>query len=106
MVQGFDAGIRLMETVPQDVIAVPFGDRQRFGVVGSGEYFTQHKPPRAPADLSAHRCIRRRMPSGSIDQSKFERHGETVRIDGNGPLTLDDPGLMLAAMRAGLGLRT
>jgi len=101
---GFDAGIRLLETVPQDMIAVPFGKRQRFAVVGSPAYFAQHKPPRTPADLAAHRCIRSRMPSGSIYQWEFERHGEPVRIDGDGALTLDEPGLMLAAARAGLGL--
>jgi DNA-binding transcriptional LysR family regulator len=104
VVEGFDAGIRLMENVPRDMIAVPFGDRQRFAVVGSPAYFVQHKPPHAPVDLSAHRCIRSRLPSGSIYQWEFERHGETVRIDCDGGLTLDEPGLMLAAARAGLGL--
>jgi DNA-binding transcriptional LysR family regulator len=104
VVEGFDAGIRLAETVPQDMIAVPFGDRQRFAVVGSPAYFAQHKPPRTPADLNAHDCIRTRMPSGAIYQWEFERHGESVRIDGKGALTLDEPGLMLAAARAGLGL--
>ncbi|MGF6722050.1 DNA-binding transcriptional LysR family regulator [Paraburkholderia sp. GAS41] len=104
VVEGFDAGIRLRENVPQDMIAVPFGDRQRFAVVGSPAYFAQHKPPLAPVDLSAHRCIRSRMPSGAIYQWEFERHGQTVRIDGDGALMLDEPGLMLAAARAGLGL--
>jgi DNA-binding transcriptional LysR family regulator len=104
VVEGFDAGIRLLETVPQDMIAVPFGERQRFAVVGSPAYFSKHKPPRTPADLAAHRCIRSRMPSGSIYQWEFERHGQTVRIDGDGTLTLDEPGMMLAAARAGLGL--
>jgi DNA-binding transcriptional LysR family regulator len=104
VVEGFDAGIRLMESVPRDMIAVPFGDRQRFAVVRSPAYFAQHEPPRGPVDLSGQRCIRRRMPSGSIYQWEFERHGETVRIDGEGTLTLDEPGLMLAAARAGLGL--
>ncbi|GJH11335.1 LysR family transcriptional regulator [Caballeronia novacaledonica] len=104
VVEGFDAGIRLLETVPQDMIAVPFGERQRFAVVGSPAYFSKHKPPRTPADLAAHRCIRSRMPSGSIYQWEFERHGQTVRIDGDGALTLDEPGMMLAAARAGLGL--
>jgi DNA-binding transcriptional LysR family regulator len=104
VVEGFDAGIRLLETVPQDMIAVPFGERQRFAVVGSPAYFSEHKPPRTPADLAAHRCIRSRMPSGSIYQWEFERHGQTVRIDGDGALTLDEPGMMLAAARAGLGL--
>ena len=104
VVERFDAGIRLMETVPQDMIAVPFGDRQRFTVVGSPVYFARHKPPRTPADLAAHQCIRSRMPSGSIYQWEFERHGETFRIDGDGALTLNDASLMLAAARAGLGL--
>lgn len=104
VIEGFDAGIRLAETLPQDMIAVPFGDRQRFAVVGSPAYFARHKPPRSPSDLHAHRCIRSRMPSGSIYQWEFERHGEMVRIDGAGALTLDDPDLMLAAARAGLGL--
>jgi DNA-binding transcriptional LysR family regulator len=104
VVEGFDAGIRLADTVPQDMIAVPFGDKQRFCVVGSPAYFARHAPPRTPADLNRHRCIRTRMPSGAIYQWEFERHGETVRIDGKGALTLDEPGLMLAAARAGLGL--
>ncbi|QQX87714.1 LysR family transcriptional regulator [Cupriavidus necator] len=104
VIEGFDAGIRLTETVPQEMIAVPFGDRQRFAVVGSPAYFAQHKPPRTPADLNAHCCIRSRMPSGAIYQWEFERHGETLRIEGKGALTLDEPGLMLAAARAGLGL--
>jgi len=54
--------------VPQEVIAVPFGDRQRFAVVGSPAYFARQKPPRTHADLNAHRCIRSHMPSGAIYQ--------------------------------------
>jgi DNA-binding transcriptional LysR family regulator len=104
VVEGFDAGIRLAESVPQDMIAVAFGDALRFAVVGSPAYFAQHRPPRVPGDLTAHRCIRSRMPSGGIFQWEFERHGETARIDGQGALTLDEPELMLAAARAGLGL--
>ena len=104
VVDGFDAGIRLMDIVPRDMIAVPFGERQRFAVVGSPAYFAQYAAPRVPADLHAHRCIRSRMPSGAIYQWEFERRGEVVRIDGEGALTLDQPDLMLAAARAGLGL--
>ncbi|MDE1179426.1 LysR family transcriptional regulator [Paraburkholderia sp.] len=104
VVEGFDAGIRLADTVPQDMIAVPFGERQRFAVVGSPAYFAQHAPPQTPADLTAHRCIRTRMPGGTIYHWEFERHGETIRIDGKGAITLDESGLMLAAARAGLGL--
>src|ERR1700751_5985094 len=54
VVEGFDAGIRLAETVPQDMIAVPLGPMLRFAVVASPAYFEQHPPPRTPADLAAH----------------------------------------------------
>jgi DNA-binding transcriptional LysR family regulator len=57
-----------------------------------------------PADLSRHRCIRSRLPSGGIYRWEFERHGEARAIDGEGPLILDEPNLMLAAARAGFGL--
>jgi DNA-binding transcriptional LysR family regulator len=90
--------------LPQDMIAVPFGDTQRFAVVGSPAYFARHKAPRTPGDLHAHRCIGTRMPSGAIYQWEFERHGEAVRIDAKGPLMLDEPGLTQQAARAGLGL--
>jgi DNA-binding transcriptional LysR family regulator len=104
VVEGFDAGIRLAESVPQDMIAVPFGGAQRFAVAGSPAYFAHYPPPRTPEDLRAHCCIRTRMPSGAIYQWEFERHGESFSVDVKGALTLDDPTLMLAAAQAGLGL--
>jgi DNA-binding transcriptional LysR family regulator len=104
VVDGFDAGVRLAELVPRDMIAVPLGPDQRFAVVGSPAYF-QHRPkPLTPADLSQHRCIRSRLPSGGIYRWEFARHGEVLSIDGEGPLILDEPNLMLAAARAGFGL--
>lgn len=101
---GFDAGIRLNDIVPQDMIAVPFGDRQRFAVVGSPAYFARHPAPKTPLALHQHRCIRARLPSGLLYHWEFERFGETLRINGEGAVTLDEPELMLAAARAGLGL--
>jgi DNA-binding transcriptional LysR family regulator len=37
--EGFDAGIRLLEAVPRDMVAVPCGPKQRSAVVGSPAYF-------------------------------------------------------------------
>src|SRR5882672_1761200 len=64
VVDGFDAGVRLAESVPQDMIAVPLGPDQRFAVVGSPSYFEGLRKPRTPQDLRVHRCIRSRQPSG------------------------------------------
>ncbi|MFM0229760.1 LysR family transcriptional regulator [Paraburkholderia sediminicola] len=104
VVEGFDAGIRLAETVPQDMIAVPFNQPQRFAVVGSPAYFAEHPKPRAPDDLRAHRCIRLRMPSGRIYHWEFERRGEAFSVDVQGLLTLDEPLLVMEAAREGFGL--
>jgi DNA-binding transcriptional LysR family regulator len=102
--EGFDAGIRLAELVPRDMIAVRFGTRQRMMVVGSPAYLAKNSRPRSPADLLTHRCIRIRLPSGAIYRWEFERRGQSVSVDVEGMLTLDDPMLMLEAVRAGLGL--
>ncbi len=104
VVDGFDAGIRLADTVPQDMIAIPFGPPQRFAVVGSPGYFAANPTPRVPADLAAHRCIRSRLPSGALYRWEFERRGEACAVDVQGPLTLDEPTLMLEAVEAGVGL--
>src|SRR5260370_15477260 len=97
VLDGFDAGVRLAELVPQDMISVPLGPEQRFAVVGAPAYFEHFPKPRTPADISGHRCIRSRLPSGGIYRWEFERHGEALAIDGEGPLILDGPTLMLPA---------
>lgn len=101
---GFDAGIRLAESVPKDMIALRLGPDQRCAVVGSPQYFQDRPLPLVPMDLAQHRCIRIRLPGGALYRWEFERHGETTAIDGPGPLILDEPLLMLDAARAGLGL--
>lgn len=102
--QGFDAGVRLEEFVPPDMIAVPITGPIRSIVVGSPAYFAGRRLPRAPADLAEHRCIRRRTGSGAIYRWEFEKRGEAVAIDVPGQLTLDDVDLMLLAALAGEGL--
>ena len=102
--RGFDAGIRPTDLVPPDMIAVPITKQMRFLVVGSAEYFARHPPPRTPAELADHQCIRARMRSGTVYRWEFERHGEAVEIDVPGALTLDEGDLMLQAALAGWGL--
>ena len=47
--QGFDAGIRIAEAVPQDMIAIPIGGQLRGVVVGAPAYFEHHPRPVAPS---------------------------------------------------------
>ena len=88
--QGFDAGIRLAEFVPPDMIAVPITRGMCSAVVGSPGYFKSHGRPKAPAELKNHRCIRARMASGVIYRWEFEKRGESVAMDVPGPLILDE----------------
>lgn len=103
--EGFDAGIRLAEAVPQDMVAIPCGPETRFIVVGAPSYFARSSVPRSPLDLLAHECIRRRMPSGKLYHWEFEkRGGEQMVLDVPGRLTLDNDSLMVEAALEGLGL--
>lgn len=102
--QGFDAGVRLAEVVPSDMIAVPIIRTLRSVVVGAPAYFDRHGMPQTPHDLLRHRCIRSRMASGRLYHWEFERHGEAFTLDVPGSLTLDESSLMLDAALAGAGL--
>lgn len=102
--EGFDAGARLGETLPQDMIAVPFGGEGRFIVVGAPDYLARHGTPKTPDDLAQHRCIRFRMPSGKMYRWEFERYDQSLKVDVAGPITLDHLGLMVEAAVKGLGL--
>ncbi|MCR6630055.1 MAG: LysR family transcriptional regulator [Magnetospirillum sp.] len=102
--EGFDAGIRLAEAVPRDMVAVPCSPDQRFVVVGSSAYFGQRPRPQVPTDLLDHPCVRWRLPSGTPYRWEFERRGEKLNLDVRGPLTLDQQPLMIEAALAGLVL--
>ncbi|MCB8873594.1 LysR family transcriptional regulator [Acidisoma silvae] len=102
--EGFDAGVRLGESVPQDMVAVRFGGDARFIAVAAPSYLKGRKTPVTPDDLRHHACIRIRMPSGKPYRWEFERHGQEIVIDVPGHLTLDHPGLIVRAAAAGLGI--
>lgn len=101
---GFDAGVRLSDSVPQDMVAARFGPEQGFVVVGAPAYFVSRTVPVTPHDLQAHCCIRNRLASGALWRWEFSRQGEVMSLEVCGPATLDDNGLRLQAALAGIGL--
>ena len=102
--QGFDAGVRLLEAVPQDMVAVRFGGEARFVTVAAPGYLREKGTPRTPDDLMGHVCIRQRLPSGKRYRWEFERRGETLALDVPGILTLDDNDLLAEAAADGQGI--
>jgi DNA-binding transcriptional LysR family regulator len=103
---GFDAGIRFGERLQRDMAAVALGPAQRDAIVASPAYFAQRPPPSTPHDLRAHACIRFRFASGALYLWAFERDGESIAIDVEGPLTLDNPHAVLRAALDGVGIAT
>nr|WP_315227391.1 LysR family transcriptional regulator [uncultured Albidiferax sp.] len=102
--EGFDAGIRLADIVPQDMVAVVCSPPIRFVVVGAPAYLRDHAAPEHPKELVRHRCIRSRLPNGALYRWDFRRGGEVLSIAPEGPLTLDNSNLMVAAALQGAGL--
>jgi DNA-binding transcriptional LysR family regulator len=102
--KGFDAGIRTADSVPRDMISVPFGGPLSFCAVAAPSYFAEHGKPKHPRDLMAHRCIRSRWPTGALYHWEFEKRGEALTIDVPGDLTLDASSLMRDAALAGAGI--
>jgi DNA-binding transcriptional LysR family regulator len=101
---GFDAGVRLIGSIPKDMVAVPFASPIHFICVASPAYLDRAGEPKAPEDLQHHRCIGHRMPSGRLYRWEFERAGQELIIDATGPAVLDDEDLMVEAAMQGLGI--
>jgi len=59
----FDAGVRLGETVAQDMIAVRIGPDMRMAAAASPAYLARNGAPLAPQDLARHNCINLRFPT-------------------------------------------
>lgn len=102
--EGFDAGIRLGESLRDGMTAVKIRPQLRFAVVGSPGYFASRPVPTIPADLTAHICIRNMYPSGVGYPWSFARDGKEINIEVKGPLGLHDHELMIESALAGVAL--
>ncbi|MEO5757552.1 MAG: LysR family transcriptional regulator [Mesorhizobium sp.] len=101
---GFDAGVRLGESLQRDMIAVRIGPDIRGAVVATPSYFSAMPRPRHPRDLLQHRCIRFRFSSGVLYHWEFEKDGEEIELPVHGPLILDEDHLVANAALDGAGV--
>ncbi|MDM0116242.1 LysR family transcriptional regulator [Variovorax sp. J22R133] len=103
--RGFDAGVRMGESVQQDMVAVALGGPVTMAVVGSPEYLKRVPAPRHPNDLVRHNCVRFRGPgTGTIYKWEFEVDGRPVEYEVQGSLTITDTLFGLEAALEGVGL--
>lgn len=101
----FDAGVRLGETLAQDMIAVPIGPDMRMAVVGSPAYLSTHGTPQSPDDLARHICINlRHQAKGGNSVWDLEKNGRALNIRVEGQLVVNDIAVVRQAAIDGLGL--
>ena len=102
--EGFDAGIRLGESLRDGMIAVKIKPRLRFAVVGSPAYFETRTIPTIPHDLKDHVCIQNMYATSTRYGWFFSREGQEIEFEPTGPLALHDHELMIEAALAGIAL--
>lgn len=102
---GCDAGIRIGELLAQDMIAIRLTDPFRVAVVGAPSYFARHPQPETPNDLRSHECLVYRWTrSGRLHRWQFDDAGGSVDVAVEGPLVVNDTGIIRDAAIAGMGL--
>lgn len=80
--QGYDAGIRLGQSVEQDMVAVRLTADLRWSVVASPEYLARRGQPKIPEDLIRHDTLRYRFhTSGGLHRWRFIRDGQDYLVE-------------------------
>lgn len=102
---GFDAGIRLGESVERDMIAQRVSPDWRLVAVGSPDYFAEHGRPKHPDELLQHMCIcLRQRTSGGLYAWEFEKGDQEMRVRVEGQLTFSSTFDMIDAVINGFGI--
>jgi DNA-binding transcriptional LysR family regulator len=103
--RGYDAGVRLGESVQRDMVAIPLTGPLKMGVFASPEYLSRMPAPRHPDQLARHNCIRFRFPAtGRIHKWEFQVEARLIEYEVQGNLTTSDTTFNLDAALEGIGL--
>lgn len=103
--EGFDAGIRLGESIEKDMVAVRIGPDWRMVAVASPSYLEQHARPVHPNDLIRHNCINMRHETGGgLYAWEFAKRRQDFRIKVDGQLTFNNSYAMIDAVLNGYGI--
>lgn len=101
---GYDAGIRLMEDIPADMIAVRLTAELRMIVVASPEYLAEADVPAQPEALSDHQLLCMRMSDGSIYRWDLMNQQHHYKLQGEARFAASDLASVHQAALAGLGI--
>ena len=103
--RGFDAGVRLGESIAQDMIVVPVGGELRQMAVASPRFLARYGSPEHPRDLLRFRCIGWR-PALEATPYRWEfcEDGKFFDIQVSPQITTNDPRFILRSALAGAGI--
>ncbi|AQA00190.1 LysR family transcriptional regulator [Sphingopyxis sp. QXT-31] len=101
---GFDAGVRMGESLDADVIAVRLTGPFRFVAVAAPAYLDKHGRPETPDELRDHRCVRMRLGSGALMPWTFEKGNREFEVGVTGPVIVNDFTAMMVAVHAGVAM--
>lgn len=102
---GFDAGIRLGQSIAQDMVAIRLSRPMAWSVVSAPGYFARHGVPQAPRELLKHRTLRYRFPTSSLlPPWRFADAGTEFQLDTDATLVANDTRLLAELARQGLGI--
>jgi DNA-binding transcriptional LysR family regulator len=103
--EGFDAGLRLGESLDREMIAVRVSADQQVVVVGAPAYFARRGKPSHPRDLHAHDCINlRKTTKGTVNHWRFRENDNELEIAVDGHVVTNDGAVLVDAAVEGLGL--
>lgn len=103
--EGYDAGVRLGESLEKDMIAVRIGPDWRMVAVASPSYLAQRGVPVHPNDLINHTCINQRHETaGGLYAWEFEKKKKALRVRVEGQLTFNNSYAMIDAAVSGFGI--
>ena len=81
----FDAGVRLGESLEQDMVAVRISPDFRMALVAAPAYVARHGMPASPQELVNHSCINLRLPAhGGLYAWDFVKNGDALHVNVQG----------------------
>jgi DNA-binding transcriptional LysR family regulator len=103
--EGYDAGVRLVEAIDQDMVAIPVSTEQRHVTVAAPDYLARHGAPVHPRELCDHVCIGWR-PQADVAPYRWEYtdQGRDFDVAVEPRVTTNDMAVMIRLARAGMGL--
>ncbi|HEY0254138.1 MAG TPA: LysR family transcriptional regulator [Kofleriaceae bacterium] len=103
--EGFDAVVRLSESIDRDMVQLRVTDPFRFVMVGAPAYLKKYGTPHKPEDLLRHECIGFRAPStGALYAWELEKGRRNWRVPVRGSVITNEPELNVLLAEQGLGL--